>query len=313
MRPWEQAWDEALYGERGFYRSIEGPAGHFATSCHGAVGAAFAEAVVALARREGLRTIVDVGAGRGELLGRVAALVTKPGWRFVGVDVVGQPDGLSDGVEWRIARGGGAAPALRDLGPALVVANEWLDVVPCGIAQVDGSGEPREVLVDGSGRESLGGALEPADRAWVDRWWPVAGGVEGGRLEVGRARDEALESLLAQVDSGLVVAIDYGHLAGGRPDGGSLTGYRAGRQVAPVPDGSGDITAHVAMDSLPHDRLVRQRDALGELGIRGERAADDLAVRDPAGYLAALQRNSAVSELCGPGLGDFWWAVTRLG
>ncbi len=307
MRPWVQAWTEALYAESGAYRSAAGPAGHFATSCHGAAGSVFAEAMVALARREGLRTIVDIGAGRGELLGRLAGLVGSTGWRLVGVDVV-QPSGLPAGVEWRLAPGGAVVPDLRDVGPALVVANEWLDVVPCVVAEADASGVLREVLVDGSGREALGAPLGAADLAWVARWWP-----EGQRIEVGRARDLALEGLLAQVHSGLVVAIDYGHLAGGRPAGGSLTGYRAGRQVAPVPDGRGDITAHVAMDSLRHDRLVRQRDALGELGIRGERAAYDLAVRDPAGYLAALQRNSAVAELCGPGLGDFWWAVTRLG
>ena len=34
--PWEQAWAEALYGPRGFYRRPEGPAGHFRTAAHAA-------------------------------------------------------------------------------------------------------------------------------------------------------------------------------------------------------------------------------------------------------------------------------------
>ena len=37
---------------------------------------------------------------------------------------------------------------LDGLTDTLVVANEWLDVVPCTIAEVDENGELREVLVD---------------------------------------------------------------------------------------------------------------------------------------------------------------------
>ena len=62
------------------------------------------------------------------------------------------------------------------------------------------------------------------------------------------------------------LAVDYGHVAADRPGGGTLTGYADGGQVAPVPDGSCDLTAHVAMDSLSHDELHTQRDALRALG-----------------------------------------------
>ncbi|MBK6885728.1 MAG: SAM-dependent methyltransferase [Tetrasphaera sp.] len=361
VRPWVQAWDEALYAETGFYRRPEGPAGHFATSCHGPAGAVFAEAVVALARREGLTTIVDLGAGRGELLAAIARIVAGPGgpggpgawgfepvagwtgpepgapgtgaggpgpdgaggsgevWRLVGVEVA-EPARAVAAVEWRVVPGGARTPGLRDLGPVLVIANEWLDVVPCVIAQRDRRGVLREVHVDHAGTESLGPSIRGVDLDWAGRWWP-----RGERVEIGRARDEALGSLLGQVHSGLVVAIDYGHVVAERPADGTLVGYRSGRQVRPVPDGSCDLTAHVAVDSLPHDRLVRQRDALAQLGIRtggagvgaagagGERSAYDLARRDPIGYLAARHRDSAVAELTGAGLGDFWWAITRVG
>ena len=39
--------------------------------------------------------------------------------------------------------------ALAGLADVLVLANEWLDVVPCQIAQVDDAGVLRVVLVDG--------------------------------------------------------------------------------------------------------------------------------------------------------------------
>ena len=51
--------------------------------------------------------------------------------------------------------------------------------------------------------------------------------------------------------------VDYGHARADRPAAGTLTGYREGRQVAPVPDGSCDLTAHVAMDSLGARRAGR--------------------------------------------------------
>ncbi len=54
--PWEVAWQDALYGHRGFYRRTEGPGGHFATSAQGLPHgtALLASAVVALARRHRL-------------------------------------------------------------------------------------------------------------------------------------------------------------------------------------------------------------------------------------------------------------------
>jgi hypothetical protein len=81
-----------------------------------------------------------------------------------------------------------------------------------------------------------------------------------------------------------------------------------------VPDGSCDVTAHVAMDSLGADDLALQRDLLRDLGVRGERPDQALAQRDPLAYLRALERSSAEAELIRPGgLGDFWWAVKHVG
>lgn len=331
--PWRAAWQQALYGPGGFYRGYAGPAAHFTTATHGATGAVLARALWAWADRLGCDGIVDVGAGRGELLAHLRAV--EPTSPLTGVDVVERPDALPRTVGWLTAPGGSELP--DELAPrgALVVAHEWLDVVPCTVAEADGAGTLREVLVDPvSGVESLGEALDDVDRAWCERFWPTtelvraAGGrksvhprartgregggvpVEGRRVEVGRARDEAWAALLDRLDGGAAVAVDYGHTLGERPVGGSLTAYREGRVVDPVPDGSCDLTAHVAVDSLLHDRLLRQTTALDEVGIRGRRPDHALATQDPAAYLAGLAESSAVAALRqAGGFGDFWWVV----
>ena len=60
----------------------------------------------------------------------------------------------------------------------------------------------------------------------------------------------------SRVRRGAVLAVDYGHTVGERPADGTLTAYRAGALVVPVPDGSCDLTAHVAIDSLEHDEAA---------------------------------------------------------
>ena len=117
----------------------------------------------------------------------------------------------------------------------------------------------------------------------------------------------------------VVLAVDYGHLRDRRPTLGTLTGFRGGRQVEPVPDGSCDVTAHVAMDAVasaagrPY-RLMTQRAALQALGIDGARPPLDLARTDPAGYLRALATASAAAELIEPaGLGGHWWLLHTVG
>ena len=135
----------------------------------------------------------------------------------------------------------------------------------------------------------------------------------GDRIEVGLARDEAWADLVARVDSGTLVAVDYGHTRAERPSRGTLTAYRHGVQCQPVPDGTMDLTAHVAIDTLDADEVQRQRDLLRELGLRGQTPPHALAASDPLGYLRALERAGAEAELIRPGgFGDFWWAVKRV-
>jgi SAM-dependent MidA family methyltransferase len=281
---WATAWQRALYEPPGgFYLRPEGPAGHFRTAAH-AAPQDLAAALSRLARDHGCTAVVDVGCGRGELLTALAAVSDL---RLHGVDVVDRPAHLPAGIGW--SRGTVPDDALAG---ALVVAWELLDVVPAEVLERDDDDRWRRVEVEtATGRERLGPAV---DDPWVARWWP-----EADRVEVGRARDEFWAHLVARAAGhGAVatLAVDYAHTLETRPSDGSLTGFRAGRAVPPRPDGSMDLTAHVAVDSLRAavhgygpTELTSQAEALSALGVRrGE----------------LLDRG---------GLGGFHWLFQRLG
>lgn len=301
---WHEAWRAALYGPTGFFARGSRPADHFRTSP--LVGPELAEAVVELLDRVDLALdrpnpldFVDVGAGGGELAAQVFAL----GKRFRGrlrvraVELVRPP--LPAGVEW--------SSELPDQVTGLVIAHEWLDSLPCRVVQLH-EARVYEVHVSPDGTESLGAAVSSA---WLDDWWPLS--VDGQRAEIGVTRDAAWADLVARVAAGAALAVDYGHFAGARPFGGSLTGYRAGRQVPPVPDGSCDITAHVAFDAVAAaapGELLTQREALAALGITSGPPAAGLAARDPLSWLTASARAGRIAELRDPaGLGGFHWLL----
>ncbi|MFF5018750.1 SAM-dependent methyltransferase [Streptomyces sp. NPDC001165] len=340
-RGWREATQEALYGPGGFYRRPEGPAGHFRTSVH--ASALFAGAVARLLCRvdEALgqpRTLdfVDMGAGRGELVtGVLAALPADVAARARGhaVEIADRPAGLDDRITWR------SEPPETVTG--LLFANEWLDNVPVDVAEVDPAGVPRLVLVAADGTERLGQPVSGADSDWLARWWPLPG-EQGLRAEIGLPRDLAWAAAVDRVVRGLAVAVDYAHTADARPPFGTLTGFRDGRETAPVPDGSCDITAHVALDAcaaastpvpapphthlaaahtpsgtartLPAARLLTQRAALRALDLTGARPPLALASTDPAAYVRALASAGEAAELTAPGgLGDFGWLLQPVG
>ncbi|MFB7503252.1 SAM-dependent methyltransferase [Streptomyces broussonetiae] len=237
-----------MYGPGGFYRRPEGPVGHFRTSVH--ASPLFARAVArllcrvdeALGRPPAL-DFVDMGAGRGELVtGVLAALPTDVAARARGyaVELADRPAGLDARISWL------DAPPAAVTG--LLFANEWLDNVPVDVAEVDPAGVPRLVLVERDGTERLGEAVTGPDADWLTRWWPLPA-EEGLRAEIGLPRDLAWASVVGRVVRGLAVAVDYAHTIDTRPPFGTLTGFREGRGTEPVPDGSCDITAHVALDA----------------------------------------------------------------
>ncbi|GAA1375266.1 SAM-dependent methyltransferase [Streptomyces beijiangensis] len=305
-RGWRESAEAALYGVDGFYLRAEGPAGHFRTSVH--ASPLFASAVARLVTGLGIEepAVVDMGAGRGELLtGVLAALPEGFPVRAYAVERAPRPAGLDPRIDWC------AEPPAGVRG--LLFANEWLDNVPVEVAESDPDGVVRYVEVRQDGEERPGAPVTGADADWLARWWPLSG--PGERAEIGRPRDEAWAAAVATLDAGLAVAVDYAHAQGARPPFGTLTGFRAGREVRPVPDGSCDITAHVALDAcaLPGAELLSQREALHRLGVRGERPPLSLASTDPAAYVRGLAAAGEAAELTARGgLGDFGWLLQRV-
>jgi SAM-dependent MidA family methyltransferase len=308
---------EALYGPSdGFFtRPGPGPADHFRTSAH--TGRTFARAIAALIAdvdgtlgRPDQLDVVDVGAGRGELLTLLSAQPQlRDRCRLTAVERGPRPAGLGDAIAWRA----GIPPHIT----GVLLATEWLDNVPLDVAISDLDGW-RYVLVDDLGDESPGPPVDARDEAWIARWWPA-----GERVELGDPRDRAWADAIAHIDCGLALAIDYGHTSASRPPLGTLTGFAGGRERLPVPDGARDLTAHIAADSVAtagsvvaglDPLLVRQSAALGALGVHGNRPPIELAHRDPAAYVRALADASTASELTDPGgLGGHYWLLQPVG
>ena len=336
--PWSIAWARAASGPRGFYSVGAGarlwPHRYFRTSVH--VGDVFHRALATLLvdvddrlGRPDRLDVVDVGAGRGELLpGLLDAL---PGdvserVRAVAVAVHPAPDGYDPRVTWIV---GSAPDAVPTHVRGMVVANEWLDDVPLDVVQLDDDDDAvRLVLVDPDGTERLGPSIDNENawahwaldagraREWLARWWPLtpATAAAGDRAEVGLTRDDAWRAVVARLDAGTALAIDYGHREHQRRP--TLTGYRlAGRVVAPVPDGSVNLTAHVAVDSVAaaagvRDGIRRQHEALAALGVSAALPASALAAHDPSAYADALEAASDAAELLDEsGLGAFAWVL----
>ncbi|MFF0821328.1 SAM-dependent methyltransferase [Micromonospora haikouensis] len=348
---WRDAMERALYGPAGFFVAGAGPAGHFRTSVH--ASPAFAAAVFRLVSRLdaalGLPApfdIVDVGAGRGELLRALATLADEAAGslssrlRLTAVELAPRPPDLPPAIGWTTETPTGIT--------GLLLATEWLDNVPVDVAVPTETGWRYQLVNPSTGEETPGPPLTDEDQTWLTHWHPThptptpgpvikrfasAEGPEpdanlliteyGGRVEVGRGRDLAWAGVVGCLRRGVALGVDYGHLRQARPVGGTLTGYRGGRQVPPVPDGSCDVTAHVAMDSVAAAgarvagcayTLVSQREALRALGADGGRPPLSLAGTDPAGYVRALAAASAVAELTDPaGLGGHWWLLQPVG
>ena len=330
---WRAATQDALYGRDGFYARGERPAAHFRTSVH--ASPRYAGAILALLRYtdEALGypdrlDLVDIGAGQGELLGQVLGLAqqlpaaTGPAGAWssfpqritaTAIEIAPRPPGADDRIRWA----SGLPARIR----GLVIASEWLDNIPVDVAELTPDG-PRIMLVDpGSGAEQPGPAAGPAEQEWLRQWWPLAH--PGDRAELGHPRCAAWAAVIGRLAGGLALAADYAHSRERRPLAGTLAGFRDGRAVRPIPDGSRDITAHVALDACAaagiaagatQTVLTTQRAALRALGLTGRRPPLSQADRDPAGYLAALRVAAEEAELTDPaGLGGFGWLVQAAG
>jgi SAM-dependent MidA family methyltransferase len=326
--PWSRAIELALYGPDGFYTADgPGPADHFRTSVH--ASPQFARAVLRLTidvdaalGHPSQLDLIDVGAGRGELLS--AVLTEAPDdlrrrLRSIAVERAARPHPLPEAVAWQ-----------SDL-PAsvtgLVIANEWLDNVAFDVVSAGDDHRWQLLEVDTAGNERLAGPPAVDDLGWLTRWWPRSPPEPGERAEVGRSRDHAWADVVGRLTRGAAVAVDYHHDLAARGQGawatGTLSGHRSGRQVAPVPDGSCDLTAHVALDACAAAGaaagaqatwLGDQRTALSSLGVGSARPPIGAATHDPIGYVTALAAAGAAHELLDPaGLGGFGWLMQSVG
>ncbi len=330
--PWRAAMATALYGPDGFYTrpgSARGGAGHFRTSAH--ASPLFANAMLrvvaavdeAMGRPDPL-DIVDIGAGGGHLLRRIAELAPTylaSRMDLTAVELAPSPRGLPDHIAWTDSMPPPGTVA------GLVLATEWLDNVPLDLAVAGDNGALYYALVDPvDGVESRGEPLSERDLGWASTWWlpdSANGWSPGCRIEIGVTRDDAWAQAVTALHAGVAIAVDYGHTSTTRPDGGTLTGFYAGRSAPAIPDGSRDVTAHVAIDAAraagevaagQPGLLLTQREALARLGVNGARPSLDLAHRDPGAYIRGLSGAAQAVELTDPaGLGAHYWIVQPVG
>lgn len=307
---WSRAWRVAA---REFW-SRERPGGHFSTSVGPLVAERIAGLVLEVDDRLGRPAsfdIIDIGCGDGTLLSEVrercADLSGRARW--IGIDL--RPV-TADAVRSVMAEAPAHLPGTPIRG--LVMAHEWLDEIPCDVVERDSEGVDRLVLVAQDGTEVLGPSLLEDEacavhgvdasqaRSWIERWWPLR--ESGDRAEVGVPRDQAWRWMSGLVAAGTALATDYGHWRSQRDEQhrhGTLVGYRGGRLTTPVPDGTANLTAHVALDAcasaLPGTVITTQRDEIECFPLGESPSAADLERHFAAIRLRDRTRLGAVSWL----------------
>jgi SAM-dependent MidA family methyltransferase len=254
--PWEQAWEAAAFGPRGFYINAL-PYDHFTTSVEQAVVATDLLPYLRVALTNGPVTFIDVGAGTGLLAEQLRALLSPTEaqrTRFLCLDLRPRPLDLTPEIDWIQ---GDIRETIKRVptGNAVLVAHEFLDDLPCAVVEVDEAGLGHFIVIDSEqGERKLGPILaaNSPELAWLERWWPTTRPFM--RCEVGITRDACWNTLTSVVTSGFAIAIDYAHLREDRVrgvwDGGTLAGYAHGTLKTPQTSGASNITAHVAIDAL---------------------------------------------------------------
>ena len=261
VRSWQQAWETTLTGANSFYRGHP-PLEHFSTSI--SLGHELARHLCEIIENldDGSPLIVtDVGAGGGQLITYLAEhLHSRPWIHLQAIDIRPPPVGLSPTISWLVAdaRTVNLSPAKR-----VLIAHEMLDDIPCERFEVDEFGIAHLIVVsegeimmgprltDDAGCAALDVDAFPL-RQWLHHWWPPDRPFMRG--EIGLTRDTTWRHLTAGITDGLAIAVDYGHLRqeriAGTWDGGTLIGFAHGRARSAQLDGSCNLTAHVAFDSL---------------------------------------------------------------
>ena len=259
---WESAWERTLTGPDSFYRH-QPPQQHFTTTVleHDGIARLVLAHVRSLlidhpSNARDLR-VTDLGSGHGMLLRQLQTLLASAGFahrvELIGVDIRQRPEDLPDSIRWVNQD---VREYLRSTPPerGVRIAHELLDDIPLPIVEFDEDGVMHRIDADPDGWPGIIGAehRDSRDLEWLEEWWPDRRPL--ARAEIGRPRDECWRQMLATMHDGVCLAVDYGHVRperrAGTWDGGSCVGYRQGRVVTPRADGTCNITAHVAFDSL---------------------------------------------------------------
>lgn len=288
-KSWLEIWQSSTFWD------YAEPSAHFLTPSQ-ACGDIIAALIGELCRQHGLNTVMEIGAGDTPIpLGDFPRIT---------IDQRGTETAASRISRWRTAEGRWSPelPTSLFATPALVVAAEWIDDLPCAVAERTPAGWQH------TGPDGVTGVpVDAADAAWLDHWSP-----QEQIAEAGRTRDEAWAWWARRLPAGSVlVALDYGHTAETRPTHGTLDAHRLGRRVPPgTPDA--DLTAHVAVDAL-----CAAVEAAGATRLSCTQLRDlPLPAPDaaPADALAALQRRSQEQLWRDPNrFGRFWWVAHRVG
>lgn len=182
-------------------------------------------------------TVVELGAGRGEMAGAFAP------WRYIPVEI---------------------GERLPEHWSGVLFSNEFFDALPVDVV-VFRNGEFREQRVgfsDGRFAWETGAVAGEEVIDYLARYGPPP--EEGNWYEAGLAALEWMERIAAALDAGCAITVDYGYTRGeaARFPMGTLMGYRAhvAREDVLSDPGKRDITAHVNFTAL------EQRGA--ELGLR---------------------------------------------
>ncbi len=228
--------DAALYHpEFGYYRRVRDPFGirgdfYTAEQLQPVFGILIAERIRRLRDELGDVedfTVVELGAGRGEMAGALSE------FRYIPVEIGG---GLPGGVR------------------GVVFSNEFFDSLPVHVAVMRG-GAAREMRVGFEGERftwvEAGSAPEKVECYRRTYLGPLT---EGHIFEAGLEAMEWLDRISAALESGYVVGIDYGYTAKElvRFPSGTLMSYRRHQALEDVlkDPGEQDITAHVCFSAL---------------------------------------------------------------
>ena len=319
----------ALYSEDGgYYMARPGPwgrGGDYMTSTD--VSAAFARVMAEAVReawevlgRPGSFTLIEAGAGRGDLAGGIAAALRErePGL-YEALEVVlveRSPAGAGPGTGR--TRWAGELPGPGSVEAGVILSNELLDSLPFHRVVFEG-GRLWEVYVAAGQGGRLVDRKGPLSDEALSEYFRDAGLSleEGQRAEVNLLAGPWIERAAAVLGRGLVITIDYGlparELYGPERMGGTLAcHYRQAVNYEPYERvGLQDITSHVDFSNLVRRgraaglRLrgfTTQKNFLIGLGVLDELLETDLRGPEAAGRVA---HNRAIAGLIAPGgMGD---------